>query len=152
MRTKSSLIVIAVLVVLSVVGLMAQQSGDQNTLNLSFVGRGASARGIKVLQTGDLSSLSSAVATATLTKAVTAPTTGSTYIRAVLVEKATATTGSFTIQTGTGTNCGTGTTVLLGPVVNMPVQQYYMGLQAPAGKDVCIQTDASTTSVRLMYL
>jgi hypothetical protein len=129
----------------------AQQIGDQQLLKLRFANNGVGTAGSGILQTGDVSSLSAAVATATLTKVVTAPTSGSTYIRGVVVEKSTGAGGTFTIQTGTGTNCGTGTAVLLGPITNPPIQQYYLGVLAPAGKDVCIQTDAATTSVRVQY-
>jgi hypothetical protein len=129
----------------------AQQIGDQQLLKLRFANNGVGTAGSGILETGDVSNLSAAVATATLTKVVTAPTPGSTYIRGVVVEKSTGAGGTFTIQTGTGTNCGTGTAVLLGPITNPPIQQYYLGILAPSGKDVCIQTDAATTSVRLQY-
>src|SRR5438552_18177269 len=82
----------------------AQQTGDQNMLNLSFVGKGVSGQGNRILQTGDLSNLSAAVATATLTSVVAAPASGSTYIRSVAVEKSTGAAGTFTLQYGTGTN------------------------------------------------
>jgi hypothetical protein len=130
---------------------LAQQTGDQNMLNLSFIGKGVSNQGTRILQTGDLSNLSTAVATATLTRVVAAPASGSTYIRSIAVEKSTGAGGSFTLQYGTGTNCGTGTTVLIGPVTNPPIQTYYLGAIVPAGQDLCAQTDASTTSIRLLY-
>lgn len=129
----------------------AQQVGDQVLRQMRIVSQGVSGQGGGILQTGDLSSLSSSVATATLTQVVAAPTSGSTYIRGVIVEKSTGAGGTFTIQTGTGTNCGTGTAVLLGPVTNPPIQQYYLGVLAPAGKAVCLQTDAATTVVRLQF-
>jgi hypothetical protein len=159
MKTKSMLAVIAIAVVCLMAILIAappqpvaaQQVGDQVLRQMRLVSNGVGTAGSGILQTGDLSSLSSAVATATLTRVVTAPAAGSTYIRGVVVEKSTGAAGSFTIQTGTGTNCGTGTAVLVGPVVNMPVQQYYLGVLAPSGKDVCIQTDAATTSVRVQF-
>jgi hypothetical protein len=129
----------------------AQQVGDQVLRQMRLISNGVGSAGSGILQTGDLSNLSAAVATATLTRVVTAPASGSTYIRGVVVEKSTGAGGTFTIQTGTGTNCGTGTTLLLGPVTNPPIQQYYLGVLAPAGKDVCIQTDAGTTSVRVQF-
>jgi len=129
----------------------AQGVGDQITRQMRLVNQGVSGQGAGILQTGDLSNISSSVATATLTQVVAAPSSGSTYIRGVIVEKSTGAGGTFTIQTGTGTNCGTGTTVLLGPVTNPPIQQYYLGVLAPAGKAVCLQTDAGTTVVRLQY-
>ncbi len=145
------LIVICLMILMTPNHGAAQQTGDQNMLNLSFIGKGVSGQGNRVLQTGDLSNLSSAVATATLTKVVTAPTSGSTYIRSIAVEKSTGSAGTFTLQYGTGTNCGTGTTVLIGPVTNPPIQTYYLGALVPSGKDLCAQTDASTTSIRLLY-
>ncbi|HKV94889.1 MAG TPA: hypothetical protein VJW20_20255 [Candidatus Angelobacter sp.] len=129
----------------------AQGVGDQITRQMRLVNQGVGNQGSGILQTGDLSNLSSAFSGTTLTQAVAAPSSGSTYIRGVVVEKSTGAGGTFTIQTGTGTNCGTGTTVLLGPVTNPPIQQYYLGILAPAGKAVCLQTDAATTVVRLQF-
>jgi hypothetical protein len=128
----------------------AQQVGDQTLLKMKFVNFGSSTLGTNILQTGEVNTLSAAVATATLTKVVTGPASGSVYIRGVIVEKSTGGTGSFTIQTGTGTNCGTGTAVLLGPVVNPPIGKVWLEIQATAAKDVCLQTDAATTSARLL--
>ena len=130
---------------------LAQQIGDQVILKMKFANQGVQGGGAGILQTGDVSTLSAAVATATLTRVVTAPATGQTYVRGVIIEKSTGAAGSFTLQTGTGTNCGTGTTVVLGPVVNMPVQQYYLGFNIPSGQDLCVQTDAATTSVRIQF-
>lgn len=148
----STIGVLAVFAVLTLSVAAFQQVGEQNLLKLYFVGKGTSAQGNNVLQVGELSTLSAPTATATLTRVVTAPASGQTYIRQVLVEKSTGSAGSFTIQYGTGTNCGSGTTVLLGPVVNPQINTYYLGVQVPAAQDVCVQTDASTTSVRLLYL
>lgn len=128
----------------------AQQVGDQTLLKMRFVSQGVSGGGAGILQTGDLSTVSSSVATATLTRVATAPASGQIYLKAIIVEKSTGAGGTFTVQTGTGTNCGTGTTVLLGPVTNPPIQQYYLGFNLPAGKDLCLQTDAGTTVVRAM--
>jgi hypothetical protein len=128
----------------------AQQVGDQTLLKMKFINFGSSTLGTNILQTGEVNTLSAAVATATLTKVVTGPASGSVYIRGVIVEKSTGGTGSFTIQTGTGTNCGTGTAVLLGPVVNPPIGKVWLEIQATAAKDVCLQTDAATTSARLL--
>ncbi len=129
----------------------AQQIGEQNLLKLRFVNQGVSSGGAGILQTGDLANLSASVATATLTRLVVAPASGQTYVKGVVVEKATASTGSFTLQYGTGTNCGTGTTVLIGPVVVPPIQEYYLGFNVPAGQDLCAQTDAATTVIRILY-
>jgi hypothetical protein len=128
----------------------AQQVGDQTLLKMKFVNFGSSTLGTNILQTGEVNTLSAAVATATLTKVVTGPASGSVYIRGVIVEKSTGGTGSFTIQTGTGTNCGTGTAVLLGPVVNPPIGKVWLEIQATSAKDVCLQTDAATTSARML--
>lgn len=128
---------------------LAQQVGDQIILKMRFANQGVQGGGGGILQTGAVSNISTAVATATLTRVVVAPASNQTYVRGVIVEKSTGGTGSFTLQYGTGTNCGTGTTVLLGPVVNPPIQQYNLGLNIPAGQDLCVQTDASTTSVRV---
>lgn len=51
---------------------------------------------------------------ATLTEIVAAPTGGqSVYVTAIVLVSATATGGSFALRSGTGTNCGTGTTGLV---------------------------------------
>ncbi|HEY6349610.1 MAG TPA: hypothetical protein VI636_09395 [Candidatus Angelobacter sp.] len=139
-------------IMLLVIALAAwQQVGEQNLLKLSFVGKGVSSTGTNVLQTGEVNSITAPVATATLTRIVFAPASGQTYIRRVMVEKSTGSTGTFTLQYGTGTNCGTGTTVLFGPVTNPQVVPHYIGILVPAGQDLCAQTDASTTSVRVLY-
>ncbi len=157
--TVAVLTVVCLLVVAGVVMISptqhvsAQQIGDQQLLKLRFANNGIPGQGAGILQTGEVSKVSSAVATATLTQAAAAPVTSSqsTYIRGIVVEKSTGSSGTFTIQTGTGTNCGTSTTVLLGPVTNPPIQLYYLGIVAPPGTAVCIQTDAVTTSVRVLY-
>jgi hypothetical protein len=156
--TRSRLVIATVVVLLFAVAMLiipgsnvnAQQVGDQTLLKMKFVNFGSSTLGTNILQTGEVNTLSAAVATATLTKVVTGPASGSVYIRGVIVEKSTGGTGSFTIQTGTGTNCGTGTAVLLGPVVNPPIGKVWLEIQATAAKDVCLQTDAGTTSARLL--
>jgi len=129
----------------------AQQIGDQILLQMRFLKGGVQTQGAGVLQTGEVNSISAAVATATLTQVVAAPTSGSIYLRAILVEKITATTGSVTVQSGTGTNCGTGGAVLFGPVVVPPAGYLRLDLLVPATKALCLQTDAGTTSVRALY-
>ncbi|MBZ5703245.1 MAG: hypothetical protein LAN84_15540 [Acidobacteriia bacterium] len=131
--------------------IQAQQIGDQVLLQMKFIKAGPQTQGAGVLQTGEVNSLSAAVATATLTQVVAAPTSGSIYLRGILLEKVTATTGSVTVQSGTGTNCGTGTAVLLGPVVIPPAGYLRLDIQVPAAKALCLQTDAATTSVRALY-
>lgn len=144
----------AVLIVVGALAILfpaqAQQIGDQTLLKMKFINSGSSSLGVNILQTGEVNTLSAAVATATLTRVVTGPASGSVYVRGVIVEKSTGGTGSFTIQTGTGTNCGTGTAVLVGPVVNPPIGKVWLEIQATAAKDVCLQTDAATTSARLL--
>lgn len=128
----------------------AQESAAQVALQQKFVLAGPRAQGAGVMQTGEVDTLSAAVASATLTQVVAAPTSGSIYLRALLVEKATASTGSVTVKYGTGTNCGTGTTTLLGPVTVPPVGRLTLDIQVPAANALCILTDASTTSVRVL--
>jgi hypothetical protein len=125
-------------------------TGEQVLLGLKYLNSGVQAQGAKVLQTGEINSLSASVATATLTQVIAAPASGSIYIRGVLVEKSTGAAGTYTIQTGTGTNCGTGTAVLLGPVTNPVIGFNRIEIVAPATKAVCIQTDAATTLVRVL--
>src|SRR5512146_567119 len=90
-------------------------TGDQILLGMRWVSGGAQAKGANVLQVGEVSTLSAAVSDVTLTEVVAAPTAGSIYLRGLLVEKSTGAGGTITLQTGTGTNCGTGGAVLLGP-------------------------------------
>jgi hypothetical protein len=111
---------------------------------------GVGGQGAGVLQTAELFTLSSAVASATLTQVAAAPSSGSLYLGRLLVEKATASTGSVTVEYGTGTNCGTGTTVIFGPVTVPPVGMMSVGILVPATKALCLVTDASTTSVRAL--
>jgi hypothetical protein len=128
----------------------AATSPSQTLVAMRFINAGIQSQGAGVLQTGEVNTLSASVATATLTQAVAAPSAGSVYIRGVLVEKSTGAAGTYTIQTGTGSNCGTGTTVLLGPVTNPPVGFNRLEVLAPATKAVCVQTDAATTLVRVL--
>ena len=128
----------------------AAVTGDQILLNMKFVNSGAQAKGLSVLQVGEVNTLSAAVATATRTEMVAAPSAGSVYLRGLLVEKATASTGSLTLSYGTGTNCGTGTTTLLGPITVPPVGYMRVDVLVPAGKALCGLTDASTTSIRVL--
>jgi hypothetical protein len=114
------------------------------------VSDGVGSQGAGVLQTAPLFTLSAAVASSTLTQVVAAPGSGSIYLGAILVEKATASSGSFTVEYGTSTNCGTGTTVLFGPVTVPAVGMMPVGVLVPATKALCLVTDASTTSVRAL--
>jgi hypothetical protein len=130
---------------------VAQQVAEQVVIKMKFINGGPQTNASGLLQVGEVNSLSAAVATATLTQVVAAPTSGSIYLRAIMLEKVTATTGSVTVQSGTGTNCGTGTVVLLGPVI-VPVSRYMLlNIRVPAAQAICLQTDAATTSVRALY-
>ena len=111
---------------------------------------GVGSQGAGVQQSAQLFTLSAAIASSTLTQVVAAPGSGSIYLGAILVEKATASTGSLGVEYGTGTNCGTGTTVLFGPVSVPPVGVMPIGILVPATKALCLVTDASTTSVRAL--
>ena len=126
-------------------------SGEQVLLGLKFIKDGAIANTTTgVLQTAEASSMSAAIAN-TATKFATAPSSGSTYIRGVIVEKVSGATSTVTIQTGTGTNCGTGTATLLGPITNLPIGFLKLGVFSTAAKDTCIVTDAAGTVVRALY-
>jgi hypothetical protein len=155
-RKIFALIVIALVVVAAILFMPANQaaagpvSGQQTLINMRFISAGPTTNANNVLQVGQVNTLSAAVASATLTKVVTGPSSGSAFIAGMLVEKATASTGSVTVKTGTGTNCGSGTATLLGPISVPPVGYIPLNIQATAASDVCLQTDASTTSVRLL--
>lgn len=103
-----------------------------------------------------MGTLSAAVATNTTTQVVAVPPAGtSILLHSVLLEKATATTGQVTVIYGTGANCGTGTTTLttLGPQTAtslLPVGPYLLDVAIPAGNALCLQTDAATTSARVV--
>lgn len=115
---------------------------------------GPMAKGNAVLQTGEVSTLSAAVASATLTQVVAAPTAGSIYLRGIWIEKSTTATGSILVRYGTGTNCGTGTTTLLSLTAataqTFPFGYQAIGVPVPATKALCLGTDAATTSVRAL--
>jgi len=129
---------------------VAQESFAQ----VRFIRQGVGAQGFGVYQTGEVSTLSAAVATATLTEVVAAPTTGSIYLRGIWVEKSTTATGSVLVRYGTGTNCATGTTTLLSLTAaasqTFGFGYYPIGVQVPATKALCLGTDAATTGVRAL--
>jgi len=109
---------------------------------------GVGAQGAGVQQVGSLFTLSAAVASATLTEVVAAPGSGSVYLGGLLVEKKSG-TPTITVQYGTGTNCGTGTAVLAGPIT--PVNEHIpLGVLVPATKALCLQTDGTSTGVRAL--
>jgi len=120
-------------------------------VDAAYLNEGVGALGAGVLQIGQLSTLSAAVAAATLTEVVAATSGGDqTYIRAILVEKSAGGTGTVTVRYGTGTNCGTGTTTILGPITNPPIGIIPLGILAPANVAVCVITDGTSTGARLL--
>lgn len=129
----------------------AQVVADQVILKMKFVKDGITAQGQNVLQTGEVGTLSAAVATTSLTEVVAAPSSGSIYLRGIWIEKATATTGNVLVRNGTGTNCGTGTATILSIGVGSPAIGYYpLNVLVPGANAVCLSTDASTTSARAL--
>lgn len=123
---------------------------DQIILQMTFANGGPQAKGAGVLQIGQVNTLTAAVASATRAEVVAAPAAGSIYLRALLVEKATASTGSVTVSLGTGTNCGTGTVVVAGPIIVPLVGNLPLGIQLTAAKALCLTTDGAGTSVRAL--
>ena len=128
------------------------RSGDQQMARMRFVNDGVQALGSGVLQSGEVGTLSAAVATTTRTQVVAAPAAGlSIYLRGVWVEKATATTGSITVTQGTGTDCATSPIVILTIGAGSPAIGYYpVNVLVPATKALCLTTDAATTSARAL--
>jgi len=129
---------------------VAQESGSQVLLNLSWLNTGVSARGARVLQTGEVSTLTAAVASATRTAVATGSAGTQIYLRGILVEKAAATTGTVTVSTGTGTNCGTSTDVILGPITSPPAGYIPIGILLTSAEDACITTEGANTGARLL--
>jgi hypothetical protein len=137
-------------------GGLGPESPAQGPIRLRTVKDGLGSQGNYLLQTGENSKLSAAVATATLTQVVAAPAAGSLYLRGLWIEKATGTTGAVDVKYGTGTNCGTGTTTIMSLAANAAVQiplgEFKVGYQVPAGKALCLDTDAATTAIRALYI
>lgn len=98
----------------------------------------------------DFSHITAALASTTLTEVTAAPATGSIVLKGIIVEKSTGATGTYTVRYGTGTNCGTGTTTLFGPVTNPQIGVQLLGVRIPAANALCFVTDAATTGVRAM--
>jgi hypothetical protein len=117
---------------------------------------GVGALGAGVQQVAQLGTLSSPVAANTLTQVVADPGSGAaTVLLGVYVEKATVTTGQVTVRYGTDSNCGTGTTTLMtiGPSTGtspVRVGYYPLGALVPAHKALCLITNASSTSARVL--
>lgn len=145
-----ALVLVAVIAMfIPAVRVEAQQVGSQVLLAMKFVNAGPQAKGASILQTGEVSTLSAATSN-TIAKVVTAPAAGSIYLRGIVVEKVSGATNTVLLSTGTGTNCGTGTAVLLGPITNAPVGYIPLGIQVTAVKDLCVTTDGATTVVRVL--
>jgi hypothetical protein len=113
------------------------------------VSDGVGALGAGVVQTGEVNTLSAAAGN-TITQVVAAPGAGSVYLRGLLIEKISGATSTVTLSYGTGSNCGTGTTVLLGPITGSAVGFIHLGVLVPATKALCVTTDAATTVVRAL--
>jgi len=127
----------------------AQQNGDQQLLNMSWIRTGVSSRGARVLQTGELSTLTAAVASATRAKVADGSASTNIYLRGVVIEKSAGGTGVVTVSTGTGTNCGTSTDVIV--VFTNPLSTVIpLGILLTTGEDVCITTEGANTSARLL--
>ncbi len=145
-----AILVAAMLVITPWAPPLAQESPAQ----AAFIKHGVKSQGFGVAQVGELSTLSAAVASATLTEVVAAPTAGSIYLRGIWVEKSTTATGSVLVRYGTGTNCGTGTTTLISLTAaagqTFAFGYYPIGVLVPATKALCLGTDAATTSVRAL--
>ena len=135
---------------LPVVQTFAQEVSDQIILRMDFVKQGVSSQGDGVLQVGEVNTLSAAVATTTLTEVVAVPSSGSIYLRGLLVEKSTGAAGTVTVKSGTGTNCGTGTATILGPLTDPQIGYTPLGILVAAGDALCLQTEATTTGVRAL--
>jgi hypothetical protein len=116
---------------------------------------GVGTQGAGVQQTATLGTLSSAVASATDAQVVAAPGTGSIVLLGVFLEKATNSTGTATVEYGTGSNCGTNKTTILtlGPATGsspLHLGSYPINALVVAQKALCLVTDGSGTSIRAL--
>lgn len=101
---------------------------------------------------------------ATLTKVCTAQSdpTLTMYVTTVVAQSTTSTAGTFLLEYGTGTNCGTGTTSFfpsaasvarLGSAANTAaptVIALTTPLKVPAGKDLCLLGVATNTTTAVI--
>lgn len=150
-------LVAALLLVISSPGWLqaAKERGEQTLIQMGFLSDAPGAQGANVLSVGEVSKISAAVSSAAVrTEVVAAPAAGlSIYLRGILVEKATASTGSVTVTQGTGTDCATSPVVLFTIGAGSPAIAFYpVSIQVPAAKALCLTTDAATTSARALYL
>jgi hypothetical protein len=83
------------------------------------------------------------------------------YITSIAVQTTTATAGTFSIQTGTGSNCGTGTAFLFpaisgswtAPINANPTSSIFFNppLRAPVGAALCVAgTTTNTINIQIM--
>ncbi len=161
---KLAFIVVALMIVaLTFTRVHAQQTNKttaspeaaaQTQLQQTYVNNGVGAQGLGVMQIGQLNTLAAAVASATRAQVVAAPTAGSIYLRALWIEKSTTATGSIIVSYGTGTNCGTGNTVITtlsaATGETFPFGYQELEILVPPANALCLATDASTTSVRVL--
>ena len=157
MNLKSSfyvlLIALAVFVTAPLWVTHAQEVADQ--VILTTLAKGPKAKGAGVQQVGEVSTLSAAVAAATLTQVVAAPTAGSIYLRGIWINKAATTTGSILLRDGTGTNCASGTTHTILSLTAATGQTFKLGyqrigIQVPAARALCAITEGANTSVQVL--
>jgi hypothetical protein len=151
-RPAMAVIAVALLIAIALSPLptLAARTGEQVLISLKFISDGVQSKGTNVLQVGELNMLSAAVSNTTVTQVVAAPASGSVYLRGILVEKSTGAAGTYTVTQGTGTNCATGSTTVLGPVTNPPIGFNRIEIAIPATKALCLSSDAATTVVRAL--
>jgi hypothetical protein len=152
-RFLNALLVVA-LAVLAGVFFQARAVESWTQTLMTDVASGPAAKGNGVLQVGEVSTLSAAVASAARTQVVAAPTAGSIYLRGLWIEKSATSSGLVTVSYGTGTNCGSGTTTLLSLAAatsqTLPFGYQPIGIQVPATKALCLVTEGANTSVRAL--
>lgn len=100
-------------------------------------------------------SLQALVASLTQCQAVPSDSTDRHYITDIVVQTTTATSGTFQIRSGTGSNCATSATVLFpgatgaynAPINSQPMAQIHFitPLRPPAGDAICVIGTATNT-------
>jgi hypothetical protein len=129
----------------------AATSPSQTLVAMRFINAGIQSQGAKVLQTGEMNTLSASVATATLTQAVAAPSLGlCVYPRRAGGEidgrgrdVHDSDGHRFELRHGHDSVAGPGDEPACSDSTGWRVL-------APATKAVCVQTDAATTLVRAL--
>lgn len=154
-RLLNALLIAALLAGAGVfVNARAVESWTQTLMN--DLASGPAAKGAGVLQTGEVSTVSTVASDTTLIALVAAPPTGSIYVRGIWVEKSTTGTGSITLKTGTTTTtpCDTGaaTVLTLSAASGQTLDFGYhpLGIRVAATKILCGSTDAATTAFRVL--